>query len=79
VQSQASTCTERSGAFLGTVIDRHTDSWFRENEGLYPQSMERFEKRLITVRQGNVRPTGSWLYVWVDTADGAMAYRCHRL
>ncbi|MGO4807031.1 hypothetical protein AB4089_18115 [Arthrobacter sp. 2MCAF15] len=36
--------------------------------------MERFEKQLITVRQGNVRPTGSWLYVWVDTADGAMAY-----
>lgn len=36
--------------------------------------MERFEKRLITVRQGNVRPTGSWLYVWVDTADGAIAH-----
>ena len=36
--------------------------------------MERFEKRLITVRQGNVSPTGSWLYVWVDTADGAIAY-----
>lgn len=42
--------------------------------GPYPQSMERFKKRLITVRQGNVRPTGSWLYVWVDTADGAIAY-----
>ena len=41
---------------------------------LYPQPMRRFEKRLITVRQGNVRPTGSWLYVWVDTADGAIAY-----
>jgi len=36
--------------------------------------MERFEKRLITVRQGNVSPSGSWLYVWVDTADGAIAY-----
>lgn len=36
--------------------------------------MERFEKRLITVRQGRVRPTGSWLYVWVDTGDGAIAY-----
>ena len=48
--------------------------WFREDAVLYPQSMERFEKRLITVRQGSVRPTGSWLYVWVDTADGAIAY-----
>lgn len=36
--------------------------------------MERLEKRLITVRQGIVRPTGSWLYVWVDTADGSVAY-----
>ena len=36
--------------------------------------MERFEKRLISVRQGNVSPTASWLYVWVDIADGAIAY-----
>jgi hypothetical protein len=43
-------------------------------QGLYHQSMEHPEKRLIAVRQGNVRPTGSWLYVWVDTADGAIAY-----
>ena len=43
-------------------------------QGLYHQSMEHLEKRLITVRQGNVRPTGSWLYVWVDTADGSIAH-----
>lgn len=48
--------------------------WFRADTVLYPQPMKRLEKRLITVRQGNVRPTGSWLYVWVDTADGAIAY-----
>lgn len=43
-------------------------------EGLYHQWMKPIEKRLITVRQGSVRPAGSWLYVWVDTADGAIAY-----
>ncbi|MDL9980170.1 hypothetical protein [Microbacterium candidum] len=30
--------------------------------------------RIIQVRQGEVRPTGSWLYVWVDAADGSVAY-----
>lgn len=36
--------------------------------------MEHVEYRVISVRQGTVRPRGSWLYVWVDTADGAVAY-----
>ena len=36
--------------------------------------MEHLEKRLIAVRQGNVLPTGSWLYVWIDIADGSTAY-----
>ncbi|WP_216699717.1 hypothetical protein [Arthrobacter sp. H5] len=36
--------------------------------------MEPVEYRVITVRQGTVRPSGSWLYVWVDTVDGAVAY-----
>ena len=56
------------------VEDRLTDRLVQRRGAPYPQSMERFEKRLITVRQGNVRPTGSWLYVWVDTADGEIAY-----
>lgn len=30
--------------------------------------------RVVTVRGGAVRPTGSWLYVWVDAADGSVAY-----
>ena len=54
--------------------NRLREDRFGEDAVLYPQSMERFEKRLITVRQGSVRPNGSWLYVWVDTADGAIAY-----
>lgn len=36
--------------------------------------MEPFEYRVVTVRKGAVRPSGSWLYVWVDVADGAVAY-----
>jgi hypothetical protein len=36
--------------------------------------MESREYRVIAVRQGAVRPSGSWLYVWVDAADGAVAY-----
>ncbi|WP_157156156.1 hypothetical protein [Diaminobutyricimonas sp. LJ205] len=30
--------------------------------------------RVIAVRQGVVQPTGSWLYVWIDTANSAVAY-----
>lgn len=30
--------------------------------------------RVVTVRGGAVRPTGSWLYVWVDATDGSIAY-----
>lgn len=30
--------------------------------------------RVITVRQGRVVSSGSWLYVWVDVADGSIAY-----
>lgn len=36
--------------------------------------MQPVEYRVITVRQGSVRPGGSWLYVWVDAGDGAVAY-----
>ena len=36
--------------------------------------MEPLECRVVAVRQGAVRPSGSWLYVWMDTADGAVAY-----
>lgn len=32
------------------------------------------QSRVISVRQGGIRPTGSWLYVWVDTTDGSIAY-----
>ncbi|MCR2814594.1 hypothetical protein [Microbacterium jiangjiandongii] len=30
--------------------------------------------RVIPVRKGQVRPTGSWLYVWVEVGSGAVAY-----
>ncbi|MCR2827081.1 hypothetical protein [Microbacterium sp. zg.Y909] len=30
--------------------------------------------RVIPVRKGHVRPTGSWLYVWIDVNTGAVAY-----
>ncbi|KHL01598.1 hypothetical protein [Sinomonas humi] len=30
--------------------------------------------RVISVRHGGIRPAGSWLYVWIDTADGSIAY-----
>ena len=36
--------------------------------------MESLEHRVISVRQGHVRPSGSWVYVWVDTVDGSVAY-----
>ncbi|MDL5486535.1 hypothetical protein [Microbacterium wangruii] len=30
--------------------------------------------RILTIRQGGVQPTGSWLYIWVDTRTGEVAY-----
>lgn len=30
--------------------------------------------RIIAVRHGRVQPSGSWLYVWIDIADGEIAY-----
>ncbi len=30
--------------------------------------------RAIHVRQGKVEPSGSWLYVWLDDADGEIVY-----
>ncbi|MEX0159785.1 MULTISPECIES: hypothetical protein [unclassified Microbacterium] len=30
--------------------------------------------RVISVRSGQVRPTGSWLYVWLDTATGEIVH-----
>lgn len=32
------------------------------------------QPRVISVRHGDVRPVGSWLYVWIDLADGSIAY-----
>lgn len=29
--------------------------------------------RVISVRQGRVHPSGSWLYVWLDVSTGAIA------
>lgn len=36
--------------------------------------MRSVEPRVIAVRQGDIRPSGSWLYIWVDIADGAVAF-----
>lgn len=30
--------------------------------------------RVLSIRQGAVAPSGSWLYVWVDVADHSIAY-----
>lgn len=30
--------------------------------------------RVISVRNGQVQPSGSWLYVWVDSGSGEVAY-----
>lgn len=30
--------------------------------------------RVVRVRRGRIEPAASWLYVWVDVADGAIAY-----
>lgn len=32
------------------------------------------QPRIIPVRRGRIQPTGSWLYVWMDTADGSVAH-----
>lgn len=36
--------------------------------------MQTAQPRVIPVRQGVVSPEGSWLYVWLDTSDGSIAY-----
>ncbi len=36
--------------------------------------MKSVESRVISVRQGVILPSGSWLYIWVDIADGAVAF-----
>jgi hypothetical protein len=30
--------------------------------------------RVISVRDGRVQPTGSWLYVWIEVGTGAIVY-----
>ncbi|MEV8273152.1 hypothetical protein [Microbacterium sp. NPDC077184] len=30
--------------------------------------------RVVTVREGLVQPSGSWLYVWIDIDTGVIAY-----
>lgn len=30
--------------------------------------------RVVTVRAGDVRPTGSWVYVWIDVDHKSIAY-----
>lgn len=30
--------------------------------------------RIVRVRQGEVRPSGSWLYVWIDVHEASVAY-----
>lgn len=30
--------------------------------------------RVVAVRNGQVQPSGSWLYVWIDVDTGAIAY-----
>ena len=32
------------------------------------------QPRVVHVRQGRIEPVGSWIYVWVDTADGTIAH-----
>lgn len=36
--------------------------------------MTEHASRIVTVREGRVRSSGSWLYVWIDTDSGAIAY-----
>lgn len=36
--------------------------------------MQTAQPRVIPVRHGTVSPEGSWLYVWLDTSDGSIAY-----
>ncbi len=36
--------------------------------------MNPVQPRLISVRNGRVRPSGSWLYVWLDTATGEIVH-----
>lgn len=62
----------RSEAVL--VRDRPTDSLLEATQTLSPQPMKPVEYRVILVHQGTVPPSGCWFYVWVDTADGAVAY-----
>lgn len=36
--------------------------------------MHELTPRIIEIRRSKIRPAGSWLYVWVDAADGSVAY-----
>lgn len=36
--------------------------------------MPSVQPRIVPVRRGGIQPSGSWLYVWVDVADGQIAY-----
>lgn len=40
----------------------------------YHYAMQAVEPRMVRVRSGDVVPTGSWLYVWIDIEDGSIAY-----
>ncbi|MFJ4998658.1 hypothetical protein ACIP5T_10925 [Microbacterium sp. NPDC088619] len=36
--------------------------------------MSSSQPRIIAVRSGRVRPSGSWLYVWLDSASGEIVH-----
>lgn len=36
--------------------------------------MPSVQPRIVPVRRGDIQSSGSWLYVWVDLADGQVAY-----
>lgn len=36
--------------------------------------MDTTQPRVIRIESGVVRPSGSWIYVWIDVDDGSVAY-----
>ncbi len=40
----------------------------------YGWRMSSGQPRVISVRSGRVRPSGSWLYVWLDSATGEIVH-----
>lgn len=42
--------------------------------GEYGWRMSSSQPRVISVRSGRVRPGGSWLYVWLDSATGEIVH-----